>query len=162
MDKDDAEIPLVEMTCEINPFTAELATDLHDFVKRTLYTAAGVEVNSLLGSASFALEVRPQTIDMRMAPDQKKESFTIDEAKVEGIRAKRSKKSTAWTLEFKIICSPANEHQLMQIASSYLKTRYITMRDAEACLFDKPVDETPRIAAGKANVAAAGESAATH
>lgn len=146
MEKDDAEIPLVELTCEINPFTAELAGDLHDFMKRTLYTAAGVEVNSLLGGASFALELRPQTIVVRMAPDQKKDSFTIDEAKIEHIRAKRSKKSTAWTLEFKVTCSPASEHQLAQIAASYCKTRYLTMADAAACLFDKPVDETPRIA----------------
>lgn len=162
MEKDDAEIPLVELTCEVSPFTATLAGDLHDFVKRTLYTAAGVEVNSLLGSAAFNIEVRPQAVEFRMAPDQDDESFTLAEVKISGIKAKRTKLSTAWILEFKLTASPASANQLQQIVEAYLKTKYLSFENAAACLFDTEVDETPRVVKPRRGAAAAGESAATH
>lgn len=148
LEQDEKEIPLVELTCEISPFTPELAGDLHDFIKRTLYTAQNVEVNDLLGGAKFNLAIRPQIIKVKMAPDQTKDSFTIAEAKIDSIKAKRSKKSPAWTLEFHVTCSPASEHQLSQIVDGYLKARYLSFDDAEACLFDQEVDETPRLAPG--------------
>lgn len=140
MEQDESEVALVVLTCEVNPLTPELATDLHDFVKRTLYTAQDVEVNSLLASASFNLGIPPQKVQVRMAPDQKKDSFVILEAKIDGVKAKRSKKSTAWTLEFRLTCAPASEHQLAQIVDCYLKARYLTFENAVASLFD----ETPR------------------
>lgn len=143
MEHDEQEIALVELTCEVSPFSAELAGDLHDFVKRTLYTAAGVEVNDLLAAAKFNLAIRPQAVAVRMAPDQKKDSFTIGEAKVDGIKAKRSKKSSAWVLEFNLTCAPASEHQLAQIENCHLKSRFITFENAVATLFD----ETPRVSA---------------
>lgn len=145
MEQDEAEVPLTEMTCELSPFTPSLAGDLHDFVKRTLYTAAGVEVNSLLKGAIFDIAIRPQQIEVRMTPDQDEDSFTILEAKIGSIKAKRSKKSTAWVLEFTITCSPATEHQLAQIVECYLKTRYLSFQNAESCLFDTEVDETPQL-----------------
>lgn len=140
-EQDEAEIQLTELTCEIAPFTAELAGDLHDFVKRSLFTAQGVEVNSLLASASFALEIRPQTVAVRMAPDQGDEAFTLDEVTVGRIKAKRSKKSSAWVLEFTLTCAPASEHQLAQIVACYLKSRYLTFENAAATLFD----DSPRL-----------------
>jgi len=45
MDRDEAEVALTVLTCELNPLTPELAGELHDKVKRTLYTAAGAEVD---------------------------------------------------------------------------------------------------------------------
>lgn len=141
MEQDDGEVALVEWTCEIAPFTAAMAGDLHDFVKRTLYTSRDVEVNALLRGASFDIGIRPQSIRVRMAPDQTDESFTIEEAKIEGIKAKRSKKSTAWTLEFKVVCAHASEHHLAQLIDCYLKTRYVTFEDAVPTLFD----ETPTV-----------------
>lgn len=157
MDRDESEIALVKLTCELNPLTPARAGELHDFVKRTLYTAAGAEVNSLLASASFNLEVLPQTIAVRTAPDQNKASFVINEAKVGGIRAKRSKKSTAWTLEFTVTCSPESEHQLAQIVECYLKTRYFTFAEATPDLFSEIGDEERRT-----RRAASGASATAH
>lgn len=142
MEQDENKVTLTILTCEVAPLTPELAADLHDFVKRTLYTAQDVEVNGLLGSASFNLGIPPQAVAFRMAPDQKKASFVIAEAKIDGIKAKRGKKSTAWTLEFKLTCSPASDHQLAQIIESYLKAKYLTFENATASLFD----EAPRAA----------------
>jgi hypothetical protein len=141
MEKDEAEIQLVKLTCEINPLTPELASEVHDFVRGTLFTISGAEVNSLLSTASFSIFVPPQAIAFRSGPDTKKPAFTIDEAKVTGIKAKRSKKSSAWTLEFAVTCSPASEHQLAQICDSYLKSRYLSFSPAEPGLFD----ETPEV-----------------
>lgn len=141
MEKDDAEIALVRLSCEINPLTPDLASELHDFVRGTLYTMSGAEVNGLLGGASFALAIPPQSIAVRMAPDQKKPSFKIDEAKIGGIHAKRSKKSSAWTLGFTVTCAPASEHQLAQIMECYTRTKYLTFAPAEPGLFD----ETPEV-----------------
>lgn len=140
MEQDEHEVPLTIVTCEIAPFTPELAGDLHDFVRRTLYTAQDVEVNDLLGTATFNIAIPPQAIAVRTAPDTKKAQFVIAEAKVDGIKAKRSKKSSAWTLEFKLTCSPASDHQLAQIVEGYLKARYLTFESAVASLFD----EAPR------------------
>jgi hypothetical protein len=145
MEKDDAEVALVELSCEISPLTAALAGELHPFVKNTLFTMSEAEVNSLLAGASFNLSVPPQAVVLRMAPDQKQGSFTLAETKISGFRASRSKKTQAWTWHFVITCSPASEHQLAQIVECYLKTRYLTFANAEASLFDdapKAVDET--------------------
>jgi len=160
MEQDDTEVPLTVLTCEVSPFTAALAADLHDFVKRTLFTAKDVEVNGLLASASFNLAVRPQAVDVRMAPDQTAESFTVQEAKLSGIRAKRSKKSSAWTLEFTLSCSPESSDQLGQLVDCYLKMRYLTFSDAEACLFDAEVDETPQLKRKRGGASAGAD--ATH
>lgn len=141
MERDEAEIALVKLTCEINPLTPQRAEELDDFVRGTLFTRTGAEVNDKLGSVSFRLAMPPQQIQVRMAPDQKKPSFTIDEAKIENWKAKRSKKSSAWTLEFMITCAPASEHQLAQIVECYLKTKYLTFTPAEPGLFD----ETPEV-----------------
>lgn len=142
MEQDESEVQLTILTCEIAPLTPELAGDLHDFVKRTLYTAAGVEVNALLGTAAFTLAIPPQAVAVRMAPDQTKASFVIQEAKIDAIKAKRSKKSTAWTLEFRLTCSPASDKQLAQLVEAYLKTKYLTFEDAVPSLFD----DAPRVA----------------
>lgn len=137
MERDESEIALVKLTCEINPFTPELASELHDFVRATLYTMSGAEVNSLLSGATFAISVGAQAIAVRMAPDTKKPSFTIDEAKITGIHAKRLKKSSAWTLAFSITCAPASEHQIAQIMECYTRTKYLTFAPAEPGLFDE-------------------------
>lgn len=161
MEKDEAEIALVELSCEINPLSAELAGDLHDFVRGTLYTRTGAEVNSLLGGASFNLSLRPQMVVVRMAPDQKKDSFTIDEAKVSDVKAKRSKKSAAWTLAFKVTCAPVSEHQLAQLVEGYLKSRYLTFEDAEPSLFEEEETATSR-RVSPVEEDAAGEGAVAH
>lgn len=141
MERDELEVSLTKLTCQVNPLTPELAGELHDFVRRTLYTASDVEVNALLGGASFSLAIPPQSVVVRMAPDQKKASFSLDECKVSGIVAKRSKKSTAWTLQFNLTFSPASEHQLAQVVSTYLKTIYVIFADAEPNLFDTRGEE---------------------
>lgn len=137
-ERDEKEIPLVVIKCEIAPFTAEMATDLHDFVRRTLYTSSGAEVNSLLDGCRFALELRPQEVQFRMAVDQGNPSFTLTECKVGSIHAKRSKKSTAWTLGFTLTCSPASDKQLGQIVDCYCKGRVLSFADAAPSLFEHP------------------------
>lgn len=144
LEKDDAEFSLLKLSCEINPLTPELAQEIHDFVRRTLFTMDGVEVNSLLSSASFALAVPPQSIQVRMAPDQKKPSFTIDEAKVGDFKARRSKKSSAWTWTFTLTCSPASDHQIAQILEAYTRTKYLTFAPAAPGLFDETPTATSR------------------
>jgi len=98
---------------------------------------------------------------------QKKASFTIEEAKISGIKAKRSKKSSACTLEFAVTCAPASEHQLAQIVECYLKTRYFIFAEATPDLFSE--SRAAQRKAGRADAdgraAAAGEetaAASTH
>lgn len=165
MDRDDSEVALTVLTCEVNPLTPDLAGEVHDKVKRTLYTATGAEVDSLLAGASFNLDILPQSIVVRAAPDQKKASFTIEEAKISGVKAKRSKKSAAWTLEFTVTCAPATEHQLAQIVGCYLKSIYVIFAEATPDLFSesRAAERKARRADAEGRAEAAGESAAaTH
>jgi hypothetical protein len=151
MEKDEAEISLVKLSCEVNPLTPELAQELHDFVRSTLFTMSGAEVNALLSGAKFGgIAIPPQPIAVRMAPDQKKASFQIDEAKVSNIHAKRSKKSAAWTLGFDLTCSPASDHQLAQLLECYTRTRYLTFAPAAPGLFDEtPVASSRGLTSGE-------------
>lgn len=158
MEKDDKEIGLLELQLEINPFTAAMAGELHDFVKRTLFTASATEVTSLLGGATFRLGLLPQEIAVRAAPDQVKASFVILEAKIGPFKAKRSKKSSAWTASFIATCAPQTKDQLAQLMDCYLKTRYLTFADATPDLFSEIGKEEKRAR----RAAAGGESAATH
>lgn len=137
MKKDDAEIGLVEITLEISPFTKELAKELDDYVRRTLFTATDAEVTSKLGGANFRLGIPAQQIAVRMSADQGDASFVIDEAKIGIFHARRSKKTSTWRLVFTATCSPLNEHQLAQIVDCYTKSRFITTGNAEPGLFDE-------------------------
>lgn len=160
MEKDDAEIALVDLKCEINPLTPKLAAELDDFVRRTLYTQTDAEVTSKLKSASFTLPILPQEIVFRSAPDQQKDTFTIAEAKITSIKATRGKKSTAWTLVFVATCSPVSDKQLGQIVDCYLKMRYLTFANAVATLFDE-AEKKARKSRGAA-ASAGTTTAATH
>lgn len=161
MEHDQKEVALVDITCEINPLTPKLAAELDDFVRATLYTRTDSEVTSKLKSASFTLPLLPQAITFRNAPDQVKESFTLLETKITSIKAKRGKKSTAWTLVFVATCSPASDKQLGQIVDGYLKTRYLSFENATATLFDETEKEQRR-SRGSAAMEAASEPATAH
>lgn len=141
MEKDETEIPLTILSCEISPFPAGLAGELHDFVRGTLYTRTGAEVNSLLAGCSFSLELRPQEVEMRLAHDQGKPTLVLPEAKVGNFRASRTKKSSAWTLHFTITCSPTSAKQLHELVDTYCKTRFMCFTDSEGTLFDEPTEE---------------------
>jgi hypothetical protein len=162
MEHDEKEIALVELQLEINPLTRELVKELDDFVRRTLFTATDAEVTSKLKGASFQLPIRPQAIVVRMAPDQGEESFTIDEAKVGVLHARRSKKSPTWRLVFTVTCSPASEHQLSQIVDAYLKTRYLTFANASPGLFDEEEKEARRQSKDAKPVRSSGSGATAH
>lgn len=108
LEHDEKEIGLVEITFELNPLTAALAGELDDVVKRVLFTMRDVEVNPKVKGVTFELSLKAQQISVHSAPDVSKPTFVIDEAKIGSFRAKRSKKSSAWTLEFTATCAPAN------------------------------------------------------
>lgn len=137
MKKDDAGISLVAIQFELNPLTHQLANELDGFVRGMLFTRTDAEVAAKLRRASFELPIRPQSIAVRMAPDQGDASFVIDEAKITNIAARRGKKSAAWTLVFTATCAPESEHQLAQIVDCYTKSRFITMANAVPGLFDE-------------------------
>lgn len=161
MDSDDKEIPLVEIACEMAPFTPALASEVDDFVRATLYTRTDAEVTSKMKSASFNLPIRPQTIDIRMAPDQTRDSFTLLDVKVSDYKATRSKKSTAWTWQFTLTCAPASDKQLGQIADMYCKTRYLSFSNATQTLFDED-EKAARQSRGRGTASASSGAEATH
>lgn len=136
MEKGEKEIQLVDITGEIHPFPKSLAAELDDFVEATLFTTRDEELRAKLKGVSFALPIVPQAIAVRAAPDQGEASYVIDEAKIVSIKARRSKKSSAWRLAVVLRCSPVSEHQLAQIVDGYLKTRYLTFTNAVPSLFD--------------------------
>ena len=158
MEHDDAEVALVVLSCEVSPLTARRAAEVHDIVKRTLFTKADAEENPLVTSVGFNLSILPQIVEVRMAPDQAEPSFVIDEAKISDIKASRSKKHTAWTLHFKITCSPQSDHQLAQIFATYTKMQYLTFSQAEPDLFSVEGEERRKTR----RAAAASESATAH
>lgn len=161
-DRDNREIQLAVLSCEINPFTAEMAGQLHDVVKRTLYTATNAEVNNLLGGCRFNIDIRPQEVVFRESVNQKP-LFTLQEVKVDGIHAKRSRKSTAWTLGFTLTCAPASSEQLGLLFESYLKFRVLSFSDAQATLFESEETKKRRVsAAEEAKSVAPVEAAVTH
>lgn len=164
MEHEDKEIQLTEITFEIHPLSPELAGELDDFVKRTLYTMKDAEVTSKLTGASFNLGIRPQEIAVRMAPDQGKASFVIEEAKIGTFHARRSKKSSAWRLVFTATCAPSSEHQLSQIVDSYLKSRFLQFANATAGLFDEIEQEERKAskAAKPVRPNGSGETATAH
>ena len=158
--KDEKEIPLMEVTCELNPLTPALAGEIHDFVKRTLFTSTVAEANRMLKGASFELSVVSQKITVRMAPDQGKPSFEVPEAKITAVKAKRSAKSSAWTLVVTFLWSPPSDKVLGALMDCYLKQRYLTWENAGADLFT--IVEEPKATRGRGMTGGAGESATAH
>jgi len=159
MERDEKEIGLVELKLEINPFTPKLASDMHDDVRRMLFTANEAEVRSLLGGASYYLPIGPQEVIMRMAPDQGKPTLSIDEAKIGQLHMRRSKKATTWRCVFTLTFHPQSKDQLAQAVDAYLKTRYVTMADAQPDLF---AEAEKRSRAGRSAGVADASAAAAH
>lgn len=160
MDKDDAEISLVNLKCELNPFTAARAKEVDDYVRRMLFTSSDAEVNAKLSGADFNLTILPQSVEVRMAADQGDPSFTITEAKVTGVKARRSKKTSAWRLLFTITCAYASDHQLAQMIDCRKKMRFLTFEQTTADLFSELGKEERRTR--RAAAASAAESATAH
>jgi hypothetical protein len=154
MDKDDAEVSLVNLHCELNPFTSGRAKELDDYVRRTLFTSADAEVNAKLAGAEFNLTILPQSIEVRMASDQGDPTFTIEEAKISGIKAKRSKKSSAWRLLFVITSTYKSDHQLAQMIDCRKKMRYLSFERTAADLFSVADERTKTAKAARASAAA--------
>jgi hypothetical protein len=160
MEHDEKEIGLVEMVFEMNPLTPALAGELDEYMKSMLFQRKDAEVTSKLGGATFRLGILPQEIVVKMAPDQSKGSFTIDEAKIGSFTASRSKKSTAWTLKFTATFHPRSKDELASVVDCYLKTRFCTFADASPDLFSEVGKEREKTA--KAVRASDGASAAAH
>lgn len=161
MTKEEKEIGLVKVTLELNPLTTKRAEDLSEFIRRTLYTRTDAEVVPQLQSATFNLSPPPQEIVVRMAPDQPDASFTIREAKVGDLIARRSKKSSSWRLRFAVTFAPASEHELAQVVDCYTKTRYLVFADAQPDLFSESTKQrTKAVRAERAQ--GIGPAAATH
>lgn len=160
MDKDEKEIALVEITCEINPLSRELAGELDEFVKSSLFTRTDSEANSKLAGVTFHLPIQPQQVVVRMAADQGKASFVIDEAKVGDLHARRGKTTSTWKLVFSLTCSPVSDKQLAQIFDCYRKARFLTFADASPDLFAEVSKEEKQ--ARRAAAATAAESATAH
>lgn len=137
MEKDDKEINLLDIKCEISQLTVELVAELDPFMRQTLFTRTDSEVTPKLKGASFDLSLLPQEIQFRTAPDTDTPAFTILEGKIGVLHARRSKRSSAWRLIFTITCSPIGKDQLALMMDSYTKTRYCTFANAEADLFSE-------------------------
>lgn len=162
MDKDGAEITLLRLDCEVEPFTAELAKELDSEVRTALYTRTDAEVKSKVTSISWDLGIPPQVVEVRLAPDQEQESFTLLETKIANIKTKRSKKSTAWRLTFSMTCWPASEHQTAQIMDSYSKVRYMGFEAAQPDLFSDSTKQRTRAVRAEQEQGIGSEVASTH
>ncbi len=159
MDKDDAEIALVNLECEVSPLSAIRAKEIDDYMRRSMYTSTDGEVNAKLVRADFAIPLKEQRVHVRMAPDQDEESFEIKEAKFGLMKVRLSKRTSTWRLLFSMTCSPMSEHHLAQLVDCRLKTRYMTFEPAKADLFSEVGKEASRTRRAAA-AADAGEATA--
>jgi hypothetical protein len=141
MDRDEKEITLLRMDCEVEPFSPELAKELDGEVRSALFTRGDAEVKSKVTSIGWDLGIPPQVVDVRMAPDQDEASFSLTETKIGNIKTRRSGKSNAWRLTFSITCWPASEHQSAQIIDAYSKVRYMSFEPAHPDLFSDSTKE---------------------
>ena len=162
MEKDDLEIGLLEIELTVNPFTAELAKELDDYVRRILFTSTDAEVTRKLRSASFDLTIQPQRVEVRMAPDQAEESFELQEVKILSVIARRGKKSSAWRLHVKLRCAPSSEHQLAQVIDCYTKMRYLTFEATQGDLFTEVGKERAKTRKARKQAAAGSGEAVAH
>jgi hypothetical protein len=162
MDKDEREITLLRLDCEVEPFTPELAKELDSEVRTALYTRTDAEVKSKVTSIGWDLGIPPQAVEVRLAPDQDQESFTLLEVKIANIKTKRSKKSTAWRLTFSMTCWPATEHQSAQVIESYSKVRYMSMEPAQPDLFSESTKERTRAVRAEREQGIGTEAATAH
>lgn len=135
MEKDEKEIDLMKVQMELNPLTVKKAEDISIYVRRMLYTTKDAEVTAELDGASFRPSEPYQDIVVRMAPDQREESFTILEGKIGTLHARRSRKSSSWRLVFTVTFMPPSKDVQAAVIASRAKTRYCTFADAKPDLF---------------------------
>ncbi len=162
MEKDDAELTLLKIDCAIEPFTAELAKELDNDVRNALYTRTDAEMKRKMTSIGWDLGIPAQRIQMRMAPDQAVECFTLAECKVANLKTTRSGKSTAWRLTFSLTCHPASEHQSAQILDCYSKNRYCSFEATQPDLFSASTKERTRAVRAEQEQGIGPETATAH
>lgn len=92
MEKDEAEISLVKLSCEVNPLTPELAQELHDFVRSTLFTMSGgrgqraAERGEVRRADGAALIMRADLFVYISGPVTAKHGFSIEENVAAGVK----------------------------------------------------------------------------
>lgn len=138
LERDDAELTLLRIDCEVSPLTAELAAEIDSELRSMLFARGDGNQKRKVRGVSFdrrELGIKTQVVEMRMAPDQALDSFTLAEAEVsDTLKAKRAKEGP-WTLTFSLTAQPASEHQSAQILESFGKTRYCNFEARQPDLF---------------------------
>jgi len=145
--RDEKEIPLVVLSLELHPLSAELAAELSPFMKGTLFTKADAAVSPQLTAATFAICDRPQTLVFRMAKDQEAESWRADDVTIGPCKVSRNKTTPHWKLRFTATFEPMGADHLAQIVDSYTKFRYVTFGDATPNLVSQAIRDERAAAA---------------
>lgn len=146
--------------------TPELAAELDSDVRARLFSRADANLNDKIASIDWnttKLGIKTQIVQMRMAPDQNLESFTLAEAAVgKKIKTNQNSDGKSWRCRFTLTVHPASEHQSAQILESFGKVRYCAFEDRQPDLFSLSTEKrTKAVRAERAQGIGAGASA-TH
>lgn len=167
MEHDETDLTLLQLDCVIEPLSADLAAELDTDVRARLFSRTDANVNKKISAIDWharELGISTQVVQMRMAPDQNLDSFTLAEAEVSRkLKTKQSSDGKTWRLSFSLSVHPASEHQAAQILESLGKVRYCSFEARQPDLFGPSQKKrTVAVRAEKEQGIGPAASAATH
>lgn len=131
-DKDGEEQHETVLTLRIHPFSPELAGELDQFVRSTLWTMTKVDVQEKVRSIVFDLKLPSFAMVFQAAPDASV-GWEFPYARLDKgqVTAKKHKDVAGWALTFKVRVPTPDANMLAMLHAGYTRQHFITFEPAE-------------------------------
>jgi hypothetical protein len=136
-DKSGDEYKCCDLTFRIEPMTRELAAELDEAIKGTLYRRNDAEINGHLTKVEFTHKPKPQALTFRPDPALTMTSLELDESKITKLRARKPKDGNHWVFLFRATVAQLSGQDLLYLQEALYKQHFLTFEPAEPGLFDE-------------------------
>jgi hypothetical protein len=133
----------VKFTLLIEPFTPALASEISDELKAMLFKRSDGEPKRLFKSGSLNIDVKPQTIELRVDPTLKPSATLID-AKIEFVRMRESSEGNHLCLTMQVTLPDITAQDLLYLKEAATEQRFFTFDLMQGGLFAEAEAEERR------------------
>lgn len=137
--KDEAEVPIADLSYRIQPFTPELAGELDGAVRRTLFRLSdGEPVPHLTGATFKIVNSQRQNVVVHSTPDTKKPKFAmIGCALSKTLRARADADMPGFVATFRVSMEHPSGDELAFFQDSLHKQHFLTFQPTQGDMLDE-------------------------
>lgn len=150
------ETKVAVLGCAVRPLTVQLAAAVDEVIRGALFRRTGdAAPQPFVRALEFHLPIERQDVTVFASPDTVKPSILFQQVKIERLKARIDKDSTAYTLTFKAVFGPCAAKELAYLEDWLNTQRFLSFEMSEPDLDyeegspdadDEAVDPQPALA----------------